>query len=136
MSEISVCAALETQLATVTFTGGQTVYENAEFEPTAGTPYQEVFTLFAKPDNPTMGTAFHRLRGIFQVNLFYPILTGRGAAQTQAGLIKAAFARGRTFTSGAVTVQIENVPYVGQGTRDGDRWMVPVKIDWYANINS
>ena len=136
MSIVSIRTALETKLATVTFTGGSTAYENAPFTPVAGTPYQACYCLFAKPDNPTMGDGFHRVLGIFQVNLFYPLSTGTGAPAAQAELIKTAFKRGTSLTSGSVTVHIDLTPEIGPGRVDDDRFMIPVKIPFYADITA
>jgi len=136
MSVVSTRTALETQLATVTFTGGATAYENVPYTPVAGTPYQACYCLFASPDNPTMGDGFNRILGIFQVSLFYPLNTGPGAAATQAELIKTAFARGSSFTSGTVTVHIDRTPEISTGRVDGDRFHVPVRIPFYADIYS
>jgi len=134
MSVISVRTALETKLATVTFTGGKTVYENVSYTPVAGTPFAQCYVMFATPDNPTMGDGFHRILGIFQVSLFYPLNTGPSAAATQAELIKTAFKRSTTLTSGTVTVKIDRTPEISAGRVDGDRFHVPVKIPFYADI--
>jgi hypothetical protein len=133
MSTVLCRAALETQLATIT-PALATVYENTEYTPTVGTAYQECYSLFATPENPTMGDGYHRVLGIFQVNLFYPLLAGPGTAYARAELIKAAFPRGSSFTSGAVTVIVDRTPEIGNGRIEGDRYMLPVKIPFFANI--
>lgn len=133
MSIVSVRAALEIKLSAMTPVL-QTVWENAPYAPVAGTPYQAAYLLPATPENPTMGDDFYREQGIFQVSLFYPLLTGPKAAADRAQLIRTAFKRGTSMTSGSVTVTITRTPEVSQGRVDGDRWHVPVKIQWHAGI--
>lgn len=112
----------------------QTAWENVPFTPTPGTAYQAAYLLPAEPENPTYGDNYHRLIGIFQINLFYPLQAGPKAAADRAELIKATFCRGASFTSGSVTTTIQRTPEVGQGRVDGERWMVPVKIRFYAGV--
>jgi hypothetical protein len=64
----------------------------------------------------------------------YPLQTGPAQAEARAELIRATFYRGASFTSGSVTVNIEDVPEVSSGREDGDRWAVPVRIRWRARI--
>lgn len=133
MSIVTARVALETKLATVTFTGGATAYENVPYTPVAGTPYQAAYFM-PSVDNPTMGDGFYRIMGIFQVSLFYPLNKGSGTAATQAELIKTAFKRGTSLTSGAVTVKIDKTPDISQGRVEGDRWHIPIRISFYADI--
>lgn len=135
MSLSLVRAALETALNAI-LPALATAWQNVKYDPVPGTPYQAVYLLPAEPENPTMGDTFHRERGIFQVSLFYPLLAGPGAAETRAELIRTAFYRGASFTSGTVTVRIDRTPEVGQGRADEDRWHVPVKIRYFAEIHA
>jgi hypothetical protein len=132
MSIVSIRAALETLLATIT-PALATAYENAPYTPVAGTPYQAVYLLTAPPDNPTVGDNFYREKGIFQVTLNYPLQTGSAAAAARAELIRAAFKRGTTLTSGSDTVKIDTTPEISQGRVDGDRWALPVRITWFSD---
>ena len=134
MSLGSVRAALETALNAIA-PALSTEWENIPFTPVSGTPYQKMFLLPATPDNSTMGDGYYREQGIFQITLMYPLQTGAKAAADRAELIRTAFKRGNSFTSGSVTVRIEKTPEVGQGRVDGDRWALPVKIRWFAGIN-
>jgi hypothetical protein len=135
MSVTAIRAALEAQLATIT-PALSTAYENVSFSPVTGTAYQACYTLRATPDNPTMGDGFYRELGIFQVSLFYPAQNGSGAAETRAGLIREAFKRGISMISGSTTVRVARTPEIGAGRIDGDRWHVPVKIQWFADITT
>lgn len=118
-----------------------TAWENVAFQTTAGVPYQEPYLLIARPDNPTFGAPFHREKGIFQINLFYPQQIGTGAISLRAELIRSTFSRGSTFSNSGIDVIIDSTPEIAtalttSGTQNDDRWMLPVKISWYSNIFS
>jgi hypothetical protein len=135
MSEVAVRAALETRLAAVT-PALPTAHENEAFTPPQpSSPYQAAFVLFATPENRETGGA-HFLLGYLQVNCCYPLGAGSAPAVTRAGLIKAAFPKGATFTSGGVDVQVTGIAAIGNGTSDGTVWSVPVKIPFRAWIGS
>lgn len=109
-----------------------TAYENATFTPVTGTPYQRINMLVNRPVDHAVTMDVTEQRGIFQVSLFYPQGTGRGAAQARAELIKALFKPPLTLTNGAVKVEINKTVHIGGGMPDGDRWMVPVSIYWQS----
>lgn len=112
-----------------------TAWENVDYVPVTGTPYQAAYVLAAEPDNPTMGDDYYREQGIFQISLFYPIKVGTAVSEARAELIRTTFKRGTSMTSGAVTVIINKTPEISPGRVDGDRWHIPVKIRFYAGIN-
>ena len=133
MSLASVRIALENKLNAMT-PALSTAWENVPFTPVSGTPYQAAYLLPATPANPTMGDGYYREQGIFQVTLMYPLQAGPKTAADRAELIRAAFKRGTSMTSGGITTIIERTLEIGQGRVDGDRWALPVKIRWYAGI--
>lgn len=133
MSIVNVRDALEIKLNAMS-PALPTAWQNVGYTPVAGTPYQAVFFMPASPANPTIGDDHYREQGIFQVSLFYPLLVGAGAAEARAELIRTAFKRGVSMTSGGVIVRISKTPEIGQGRVDGDRWHIPVKIFWFAEI--
>lgn len=125
---------LETALKAVDTTIA-TAWENITFKPTDGTPYQQVFLLLADPQNPSYGgpSVLTRELGIFQVTLQYPQGAGYKDAYAKADALRTAFPRGKSFTSGSVTVIVSRTPTISPGRVDGDRWSVPVKISFFAN---
>jgi len=133
MSIAAVRTALETKLNSIT-PALASAWENVPYTPVTGTPYQACFLMTATPDNLTLGDGFYREQGYLQVSLFYPLQAGPQTAELRAELIRTAFKRGVSMTSGAVTVNVELTPHIGQGRRDDDRWHVPVKIFWSAGI--
>lgn len=134
MSDKIVQTLLEKALRDNVTPAIETAYENVAFKPTANTPYQRVEHLRATPENPEMTGSFKRLLGIMQVTLMYPLGKGAGASMDQAALIGAYFKKGRQITGSGVTVTVDSAPYVMAGTVDGDRWSVPVRIPYFANI--
>lgn len=134
MSIVAIRAALETALNGIQ-PALLTAWENQAFPSQPATvAYQQVYLLMADPENPEMGDTMRREQGIFQINLFYQPKTGPRDAATRAELIRSVFHRGASFTAQGVTVIIERTPTVGQGISDGDHWMLPVKIRFFANI--
>ena len=133
MSIINVRAALQSKLDGMS-PSLDTAWENFKYDPVDGTPYQAAY-LLPSVENPTMGDDFHRLIGIFQINLYYPLKAGTATAEARAELIKTTFKRGTSMTSGGITTRIERTPEIPQGRADGDRWMIPIKIRWFAGVN-
>jgi hypothetical protein len=111
-----------------------TVWENTAYTPVAGTPYQSISMLRARPENPTFDK-FVRELGLFQVSLFYPVDKGSKDAETRAELIKVTFYKNLLASLSGINVTIYGTPHVLPGMRDGDRWMVPVRIPYYSNIS-
>lgn len=134
MSQSAIRSALETALNGMS-PALATAWENVAFtQPVSSVPYQRAFLLFAAPENPDMGRGITRERGIFQITLCYPLQAGDGAARARADLIRATFYRSATFTSGSVKVIMERTPDVGAGSVSGDRWVVPVRCRFFADI--
>lgn len=133
MSAVLVRAALEVALATMA-PPLATAYENAPFTPVAGAPYQRANVLFAEPANLEMGSARYTEQGYLQVSLAYPLNAGPAAATARAELLRSTFYRGASFSSGSVTVHIEKTPEIAPGRVEEDRFVVPVKIRFFAHI--
>jgi hypothetical protein len=140
MSSAKILAALETALATVT-PALATHHEAMPFDPVPGVPYQRVTLLTGEPVNATYGGNDWREQGIFQVTLCYPAQASGGAvgsrpARAQADLVRAAFARGTSLTFDGVTVVIETTPSIAPAMGDGDRFCVPVRIRYFAQVHA
>lgn len=134
MSALLVRQALEVALAAMS-PALDTVYENTTFTPTNGTAYQRVTLLLNTPDNPEWGT-FTTERGIMQVDLAYPLETGPSAAMTRAELIRATFKRRSAFTAGGLTVTVDGTPEIAPARTEEDRYVVPVRIPFFANYTA
>ena len=132
MSVPVIRSLLETALATA-LPGFPLAYENVPYTTTQGTAYGEVYLLPAEPDNIEIGPA-HIQRGIFQVNLFYPLGAGTGTATAKAETIRAAFPFAQTFVSGSVSVLITRTTEIGQARPESDFLMIPVRVRFEARI--
>jgi hypothetical protein len=133
MSDLSIRQALEARLDAMA-PPLATAYENSDFTPVGGTPYQRVHLMPAEPDNPTMDS-FRRLQGFFQVTLFYPQSAGSADVMARAEAVRAQFPHKLSLVKDGVTVQIDGTPYIMAGFADGDRWAVPVRIPYFANLS-
>lgn len=132
MSILDLQSAVETKLAQIVpylpIAG-----ENNIFVPQANIPYQELYWMFATPENPTIGGGtFYVEKGIFQTTLKYLINTGRVDAMVRLDLIRAAFQAQTALALPLGTFIIQSTPVAAQGRVDGDRWSVPVKIPFRA----
>lgn len=134
MSLQKVRIALEAALEAMT-PAIDIAWQNKPYKPIAERPYQKAFILTAEPGNAEYG-AHYQERGIFQVTLMYPLMTGSAAAEARGELLRTTFERGNSFVSGSVTVTIERTPHIGQGVADEDRWALPVKVRFFANIST
>lgn len=134
MSIVAIRKALNKALKAVD-TSMPTAYENAPFEPTAGTAYQAVQLQPGQPDNPTLGDGFYREYGTYQIFLCYPISKGTGPAETKAQQLREAFARGSVFVEDGIPVHIQSTPQIAGGIQSDDRYIVPVLISYYADVH-
>ncbi len=126
----AVRVALETALAAASI-GFPTAWENMPLATAPGIAWQAAFIMFAEPDNPEISARYTE-RGIFQVNLFYPLDAGTGAAETRAETLRSAFAYGTALVSGGVTTIIVNTPEIGPGRVDDDWFVKPVRVRFEA----
>lgn len=137
MSELAIRGALQLRLSTMT-PAIAIAWENDDYVPTLGTPFQAVNLLRAQTTNPTVAALGQNLtlhQGVFQVSLNYPGNAGPQPAEARAEAIKARFPRGLSLTSGSVTVRINRTPSVAPGFRNAAGWyIVPVSIPYFTHI--
>lgn len=106
-------------------------WENTNYVPVSGTPYQKIDLLLADPVNPEMGRLYQET-GYMQVSLRFAINEGAGAASAKAQSIRDWFYRGLTLAANGLTVTINRTPIIRSAFIDGDRFVVPVKISFLA----
>lgn len=133
MSNLAIRAALETRLAAL-FPDFPTAFENAEFDEPEKDPFQEAYVLFSDPDNPTMGDEFYRQRGIFQITCRFPLLEGSENAGLHGEILRQGFARGLSLSADGVTTHIERTPAIGNGSNIAGRWVIIVRVTFYADV--
>lgn len=134
MSALAIRAALETALAAMS-PALATAWENTPYTPVNGTPYQRVNLLLADPSQPEIGRMTQE-RGFMQVSLAYPLNAGPSAAATRAELIRDTFYRGRSFTASGITVTIEKTPEISPAMIEPDRYVLPIRIRFFANYTA
>lgn len=112
----------------------QTAFEGKGFvgaQPDAATPYQEVSTFFATPDDDTLAGSSGQ-RGEFQVRILWPLTDvraqGIGAPTARAEEIKAAFPRNLVLTSGGQRVKVMSSAHISRGPVQGDRDVTVVRL--------
>lgn len=140
MSAVLIRTALETALAAMS-PALATVWENSEYRnaageisaPAEGTPYQQVWLMFAEPDNPEISNGYTE-RGILQIDLRYPLKKGPVPASARAELIRTSFKRGNAYAASGVTVQIERTAEISPGRVEEDRYVIPVRVRFFSNI--
>lgn len=133
MSLTAIRAALEQAVESIT-PALATAWENVEYKPIEGVPYQRVYIIYAEPNNQEYGKN-HQEIGMLSINLYYPAKTGANALEQRIALIRDKFARGSSFTSGGITVVINRTPAVGPSLNEDGRYMRNVSARFYANIN-
>jgi len=132
---LAVAPAIDTVMQSGVFTLASGTAHPGAYKPQADRPYQRLYLIPAAPDDREISANFIE-RGVFQVSLFYPGFKGPGLAEARAELIRSAFYKGRTLSSGGLQTSIANVPEIGQGMEDLDRWMVPVSIRYRDEITT
>jgi hypothetical protein len=134
MSTLAISAALETKLLTLGWGAERTAFENSAFEPTSGEAYQRIAFLLARPDNRENNAAFMQ-RGLMQVTFCFPANAGAGPALQRAEQLRAAFPRGLTLpTDGGLQVIIDETPEIGPAAIEADRYLLPLRVRFYAHV--
>jgi len=112
----------------------QTAFEGKGFvgaQPDAATPYQEVSTFFATPDDDTLAGSSGQ-RGEFQVRILWPIAQvraqGIGAPTQRAEEIKALFPRNLVLTVSGQRVKVMSTAAISRGPAQGDRDVTVVRF--------
>ena len=135
MSLQIVRKALEKRLAAL-LPAVSIAYENFEFVPVVGIPYQQINLLPTEPGNETMGSAIYFERGIFQILLCYPTGAGPAAAEARAQLTRANFKRGTTMTESGITVIVTGTPTQHPAQLDISRYNIPISVPFQAQITT
>lgn len=111
-----------------------TAYENQSFIPLTHVAYQEVALVPATPENPTLGDAYRREVGFYQVSLRYPIGDGASVARTRAELTASHFKRGTSITEGGQTILVINTPTISASQVIENRHVIFVTIFYRSEL--
>ena len=129
MSHRKISAALSTHLSAMPSLPAVS-WENAPFDPVAGTVYLSEHYLPA--DTTEVGLAddsSSQFIGVYQVSIHANSGAYKLEAQVLADSITAHFERGTELTYEAQKVRIE-VSSIASALQQGDRYMIPVSINW------
>jgi hypothetical protein len=107
-----------------------TAWENIEYTPALGTPWQRVRVLVNDPIDYAITADVVEQRGILEVLLFYPRGAGTATAAAMAKAIADRFAPVQTLTSSTTTVEIVSTASIGTAFPADEWWCVPVSIQW------
>lgn len=133
-SVIAIRSAFETRLKAIA-NPLATQWENTKYDPKGGTPYQRCTLMFAEPVNPEWGNFVQEV-GYLQIDLRFPNNVGAGDAMAYAQKIRDWFPKRLCLVSGVSTVTVERTPFISNGSNDGDRFVVVVKIRFWSNTAS
>ena len=113
-----------------------TAYEGVSFNPPAAAMYQRVQFIIRPPQDPVLGTGFHR--EILSMQVFIAGLTNKGTAEAiaRAELVRDHFKKGTVFTEGGVHIHVLRTPQVQGTTIASDRIICPVLIELVAEVYS
>jgi hypothetical protein len=134
MAIIQVKRAAERKLSTLT-PSVTTAYEGVTFNPPTGL-YQRVQFTIQRPDDPVLGTGFHRERITMQVFIVGESNKGTAEVITRAELVRDHFKKGTVFTEGGVHIHVLRTPQVAGTTIASDRIICPVLIELVAEVYS
>lgn len=127
-----IAAALALRLKSLT-PAVRTQYENApKITPVPTEPYLTEHYLPAR--TAPVGLAFDSSdnhAGVYQVTIYAPRDAYKAVGHTLIGALRTLFARGTFLSAEGLRVLVENT-YAGNGQPIGDRWAIPVSVEWRA----
>ena len=134
MAIIEIKRAAERRLNALTPTV-PIAFEGVSFEAPNGL-YERVQFLIQTPDDPVLGTGFHRERMTMQVFVVGAANKGTSEIITRAELIRSHFAKGLVLQEGNVKTHVLRTPQIAGTTLVSERIICPVLIELVAEVYS
>jgi len=134
MSILEIKRSAERHLNTLT-PSVPTGWEGVTFNPPS-TIYQRVQFIIQSPDDPVLGTGFHRERVTMQVFVVGEINKGTSEIISRAELIRNKFKKGLVLTEGNVRIHVLRTPQIAGASIVADRSVCPVIIELVAEVYS
>jgi hypothetical protein len=134
MAIIEIKRAAERKLQALT-PSIPTAWESVSFEPSVGL-YQRVQFTIQTPDDPVLGTGFHRERLQMQVFVIGASNKGTSEVITRAELIREHFKKGLVLQEGNIKIHVLRTPQVAGTTIASERIVCPVIIQLVAEVYS
>lgn len=130
MTIAAIQAALESRLYGISPVI-PTAWQNVEFTPTIGTPWQSVALIMNTPIDHAINYDVTEQRGLLQVTLHYPGgVVGTATALARAQAVATRFAPPQSLVSGGTTVEILSTAQIGSGRAIDGWWVIPVTVPW------
>lgn len=134
MAIIEIKRAAERKLSALT-PALPTAYEGVSFDPPNGL-YQRVQFTIQAPDDPVLGTGFHRERMTMQVFIVGAANKGTSEVISRAELTRQHFAKGLVLQEGNVKIHVLRTPQVAGTSVVSERVICPVLIELVAEVYS
>lgn len=111
-----------------------TVYENKEYTPINGKPYQEIYIMPSDNIAPYMNETSYNMEGLIQITLCYPLNEGRTSAMDRASLYMNLFPFADNFTSDGLTVRQAGMPKITNLGINDNRYKIVLRVGFVAVI--
>jgi hypothetical protein len=134
MAIIEIKRAAERKLNSLT-PAVSTAWEGVSFNP-PNDLYQRVQFTIQSPDDPVLGTGFHRERMTMQVFVVGAANKGTSEVITRAELIRSHFAKGLVLQEGNVKIHVLRTPQIAGSTIVSERVICPILIELVAEVYS
>lgn len=135
MAIVDIKRAAERHISTLT-PSVATGWEGVSFNPPADALYQRVQFIFRSPDDPVLGTGFHRERCTLQVFIAGLVNNGTSEVLTRAELLRTHFKKGTVLEENGVKIHVLSTPQISGTIVTNDRIVCPVMIELVAEVYS
>ena len=135
MAIVEIKRAAERHLNALTPTV-QIGWENVSFDPPKDQLYQRVQFLVQTPEDPVLGTGFHRERITMQIFVVGMINKGTSEVLSRAELIRDKFKKGLVLVENNVRIHVLRTPQISGTAIASDRIICPVIIELVAEVYS
>lgn len=113
-----------------------TGWEGVSFVPPSDSLYQRVQFTIQSPDDPVLGTGFHREKVTMQVFIVGLLNKGTSEVIDRAELIRDAFAKGLVLNEDNIKIHVLKTPQIAGTSVASDRIICPVLIELVAEVYS
>lgn len=134
MAIVEIKRAAERHLNNIT-PSVPTGWEGVSFTP-PNSLYQRVQFTIQSPDDPVLGTGFHRERVTMQVFIVGEINKGTSEVINRAETVRDRFAKGLVLNENNVKIHVLRTPQIAGTAIASDRIICPVVIELVAEVYS
>ena len=135
MAIVEIKRAAERHLNTLTPTV-PTGWEGVSFDPPNDQLYQRVQFISQTPEDPVLGTGFHRERISMQIFVVGMINKGTSEVLNRAEVIRDRFKKGLVLIENNVRIHVLRTPQISGTAIASDRIICPVIIELVAEVYS